>query len=1336
MLYFRYLIFIFILFIGKVCHAQLLQLPIKKDFLEFHKTKHLDFIENKGQWEQQIRFKAKLSEATAFFESDRFVFVLLHPKQHEKMMGYKLLEFNVKQATPPPSSFIDAHAYAMKFVDSNPQTEVVGKHSLPFYHNYFIGNNPNNWASNVPLYHEIIYKNLYEGIDLKVFEKDGLFKHDFIVAPNINPNIIRIEFEGVLKTELQSQNLVIHTSVNKMTKLKPYAYQIINNETVEVPCQFVLRNNILSYRFPNGYNTEHSLIIDPVVIFSTYSGSTADNWGYTATYDQNGNLYAGGSVFSIGYPTTIGAYQVNFGGGVCDIAISKFNSSGTSLLYSTYLGGSGSEVPHSLIVNSLNELFVYGTTGSANFPMAGNSFDNTFNGGTAYTLTGIIQYPNGSDIIVAKISSDGTQLLASTYIGGSGNDGLNMYAPLKNNYADDCRGEILLDNNDNVFIVSTTSSQNFPVSANAFQPTYGGGLLDGCIVKIDNTLSNILWASYIGGSALDAVYSITLDEFNNPVIAGGTSSTNFPVTAGVVNSNYKGGTCDGFITRISENGEQILNSTYWGTTVYDQVYFVELDKFNNVYVLGQTRDATSSLHNNAQWFTPGGGQFISKLNPTLTTIEWSTIFGTGGGTVNISPTAFLVDYCNNIYLSGWGSPILNGFGGTAGLPITPDAVQQTTDNNDYYFMAIADDASSLTYASYYGGPISREHVDGGTSRFDRSGKIYQAVCAGCGGNHDFPTTPGVWSNTNNSINCNIGVVKIDFQLPVLVASFSSTAPVCLPDHVQFYNNSNAPTPSLLNCYWDFGDGNTSTNCNPTHLYDSAGIYTVMLAVEDLSSCNFNDTTYLQVLVLNNTIDTLDTVNICAGDIQQIGIPPYIGQNVTYQWTPSTFLSNTSISNPICSAPYTMNYMLLISNGVCIDTLYQTVNVTDLTANAGNDTIICHFNHTLIGTANGGSSNTQYHWSSNSQFTDMLNNSPDEHFANITVTSPGWFYLQVSDAGCFDIDSIYIQFYEINASFSHTKPLCHGDCNGSLTISISGGNPPFSYLWNNMETTQTIQGLCSGTYSVSVTDDDGCQNVATFQLEEPQPVQIQLTIQHVPCAVACIGTIQSSTTGGTPPYNYSWSNGFTQPNLSGLCAGKYNITVTDSNGCTDTISSEIEIHDIYENVQLWADKDTIWRGESTVIHASEINGVTYSWTPTIWTSTPNEPSTTVTPPVGTWTFTVVIDDGNGCIYTDSITVTVLDVYCEEPYIFIPNAFTPDGDGKNDILYVRGIYIEEMELLIFDRWGNVVFETMNQQHGWDGTYKGKKAEPGVYVYQLKIICFGNTQFQKKGNITLIR
>ena len=283
-----------------------------------------------------------------------------------------------------------------------------------------------------------------------------------------------------------------------------------------------------------------------------------------------------------------------------------------------------------------------------------------------------------------------------------------------------------------------------------------GGPQDGVVFKLNTDLSSILWSTYLGGNNDDAVYDVVLDQNNNLYIAGGTNSVNFPTTTGVLSPAIHGGV-DGFITHLNATGSTILASTFIGTPDYDQTYFVELDPYGDVYTTGQTEGlypVSAGVYSNA-----GSSQFIHKMNATLDTTIYSTVFGNGNRIPNISPTAFLVDTCLNVYVAGWGRCLSLGVftnGNNSNMPITPNAHQSWTDGCDFDFFVLNSTATAPAYATYFGGGMSQEHVDGGTSRFDKNGVIYEAVCAGCGGYNDFPTTPGVVSNTNNSGNCNNG----------------------------------------------------------------------------------------------------------------------------------------------------------------------------------------------------------------------------------------------------------------------------------------------------------------------------------------------------------------------------------------------------------------------------------------------------------------------------------------------------------------------------------------------------------------------------------------------------
>jgi len=1300
----------------------------------------LRFVENKGQWDPQIKYKADLDGGYLQCLQNKIQFVFRDQAKLDWLLSYKLRAKNQHLVVNPDEFIINYHAYAASFINANPYTEIIPAGCGSDYTNYYLGNDKSKWASRVRNYKMLTYKNLYDNIDMEFFEEKFLLKYQFTVHQGANPNKILIEYQGATDISIQQSNLIIKTTVNQVTELAPVAFQIIDGEKVSVPCKFALQRNRVSFKFPEGYNKNYDLIIDPVLIFSTYTGSLADNWGFTATYDEFGNTYSGGICFNDitnGYPVSPGAFQVNFAGGEgtynggCDIALIKYDATGQNRLFATYLGGDRNDLPHSLIVDINNNLLVFGTTGSANFPIAGSAFDPTFNGGTDITYDYVLTFNLGVDMYVSKLKSDGTQLYASTFLGGTQNDGNNFFAPLSHNYADGARGEINIDKNNNIYIASTTASTDFPVSSNAFQPVYGGGPLDGCITVLDNNLQNLIWASYLGGSGIDATYSIGIDDTLNVFVCGGTTSTDFPTTPGSYQTTYNGGDADGFITRIAPNGNAIAASTYYGSSYYDQTYLMDRSKQGFVFVYGQTADPGSTYIQNALWNHPGGGQFITKFYPDLSSRYWSTAFGTGNGGPDISPTAFLVDLCSKIYLSGWGGS-LNSTGGTSGLPISGNAFQSTTDNNDFYLLVIKDDASAMEYGTYFGGANSSEHVDGGTSRFDRKGKIYQSVCAGCGGWDDFPTTAGAYSNYNNSSNCNNGTFKFDFMLPVTIADFHLPPVICLPDSVHFINNSYTGGPGM-SFLWNFGDGQTSTAENPVHYYSNLGIYNVTLVVTDTGTCNFADTISKPVLVLSNSSDTIPTKFICPGDFTQIGILTPGDSSLTFNWIPATNLSDPHICNPIAHPSTTTTYTLLVSNGVCVDTLVQTVDVFMIDAFPSIDTNTCDGHITLTANSSGGAN--FFHWSSNHDFTDWLNSPSSNPSMSTTINNPGYFYVEVSNGYCSVVDSVFVDFVVVLDSLEYAPVSCYDSCDGWAAVSVHSGHQPYTFLWNTGSANDTIVGLCAGTYTVTVTDASLCISVSSVVIPEPLPLTASAQVSHLPCDEACVGSILVSASGGTPPYAYTWSNGQATNPLTALCAGTFELTVTDSRLCPFQSSFAVIVDSIFANVSVFSDKDTLYQGQSTGLHATSVPNCTYSWSPATGLDDPFSPNPTASPNVTT-TYYLTIADNNGCVYTDSLRIVVLDVFCADPYIYVPNAFTPNGDGKNDVLFVRSKMISEFNLLVYDRWGEKVFETQDINKGWDGKFKGKPCDPGVFVYYLDATCHNKLQYVKKANVTLIR
>ena len=892
---------------------------------------NIDYVKNNGQWETPVLYKADLHGGWVFLEKNAFTFKFIEDTHLHPAIGKHAAEKN---------TIIKGHAYKINWLNANSDTKITETDQESYYNNYFIGSDQSKWQSNVGIYRAINYHNIYPNIDFKIYSEATTMKSDYIIHKNGNIQDLKFQYDGVdaIVVEKNGQ-LKITTSINTIYELKPYAYQIINGKQQEVICNYQLINSVLTFQLPNGYNKNIDLIIDPTLVFSSYSGSFSDNWGSSATHDNAGNMFLGGIALGSLYPTSVGAFQTNFGGGSgtepSDIAITKFNATGTSKIYSTYLGGSSNELLASLLCTPNNELIAVLTTSSTNFPTTTNAYDRTFNGGTNLTAYEI-NLPNGSDMAVTKFNATGTSLIGSTYLGGSGNDGTNLSSATAYNYGDESRSDVAIDNAGNIYVTSTTTSSNIPNTTGKAQAANGGGASDGVLAKFNSNLSVLNWATYYGGSGADASYSMALDKNNNIFICGGTTSSNIPGRANGLNTTYRGGSTDGFVAKFDNNGNSVLTATYLGTNDYDQAYIMDLDRNNNVYIFGQTLGAypvSGGVYSNA-----GAAQFIHKLNNTLNATSFSTVFGSvNSPEINITPTALLVDVCENIYAVGWGGNV-NYRGTTDGMSVTADAYKRFTDGSDFYLFNLNANASSLKYATYFGedGGVG-DHVDGGTSRFDKNGIVYEAVCASCGGSNSFPVTSGVVGPNNNASNCNMAGFKFNFNVSGLeIITTTATPPNgCAPLSISFTYTATKPGTIF---FWDFGDGTSSTSQFPSHIYTTGGNYTVRFILRDPTNCNPIDSSTLTVNIGVRKTSTLDRT-ICQGQSVTIGNQTFSTTgtfNIPFQTSggcDSIVTLNLTVSNRIIN-----NISRVICQGlsviVGIHTYTLTGNYTD-TIRSGN-----------------------------------------------------------------------------------------------------------------------------------------------------------------------------------------------------------------------------------------------------------------------------------------------------------------------------------------------------------------------------------------------------------------
>ncbi|MCF8370618.1 MAG: gliding motility-associated C-terminal domain-containing protein [Bacteroidales bacterium] len=1183
-----------------------------------HSQNDIRFAENKGQWEEQVLFRADVPSGAVFFEDNSILFHFRDDEflkaAHSGNMDFKLPDY------------IQHHAFRVRFEGAADKVNCYGTNPGSDYENYFIGKNSRKWASHVQNYESIVYQALYKEIDLIVHGKENGLKYDFLVHPGGNPNEITIDYEGLKSVYLKRGDLYLKTSLNEIVEMKPVAYQFNGRDSIAVDCKFKLRDNQVTFKFPRGYDKDLELVIDPHLVFSTYSGSTSDNWGFTATFDSKGNVYSGGIVAGPGYPVSDSAFIVNFQSGdllgqsLWDVALIKYDSTGTQRLWASYLGGMGDEMPHSLVVDNDDNLIVLGTTGSINFPVDTNAYDTTFNGGGWLRYASAIGFSNGVDIFITKIDEDGDSLIASTFFGGNGNDGINFRPRYETftyylgdsifhnesndslffNYGDGARGEIFCDTSNYVYIGSCTFSTDFPVK-NAFQDTLGGRQ-DGIAFKLSQNLDSLIWSTYIGGSKDDAIYSIDVSDNGKVYVGGGTNSDNFPTSSNALNTGFQGGSADGFASIIHPDGSSLLASTYFGcndsigttTNVYDQVFFVRIDEEEKIYITGQTRAPASSLIvNDPKYSSPNSGQFIAKLSENLDSIEWSTVFGTGDGDPDISITAFAVGLNDKIFLSGWGREWGNlassAFIGIKNMETTQSAFQPVSDGQDFYVMVMTDDAACLEYATFFGEQYypgcsnsGRDHVDGGTSRFDKNGFIYQAACASCGKCQKFPVLPdpGAWSTSNASPNCNNAVFKFAFESP---------------DYL----------PDVHRCNTDFAELGSILTSDPAS---------------------------------------------------------------SYSWTPANLVSAPGSGHPV---PQTQSdttiFTVEVTKEFCTTTYYQRFYQHFLTLEVPGDQAICDTDSMLL------FANAQWQsdimWSSDPAYSDNLSNSQPGFYANPQNSTT--YYCRASNDYCMLEDSVQFTVHNVSVNADDDFTICFGDSVVLNAISTYSGQS-IEYAWTPTEV--ILEGANTGT--------------PTIFIDETTVFTVHAT----------------------------------------------NTALADCED-SDVISVYVSPFSMTTNEIIVETLDSIFETQSVLIPTETNPLLNYNWHSILAMDDSTKADILATPEASGY-YHVTVTDEYGCWKKDSIFIFVEDVYCNEDHVYVPNAFSPNNDSKNDLFMVQSRMTNDIYFAVYNRWGQKVFETTEVGRGWDGTYKGKPEPEGVFVYYMKATCWDGSSFEKKGNVTLLR
>jgi hypothetical protein len=653
----------------------------------------LGFEANHGQTDAQAKFLSRGSGYMLFLTSDEAVFTLRRGESKGDTTPAVGDQLHPKALLPTTEAVL-----RMRLVKANRAAKVTGTDELPGKSNYFIGNDLKKWRSNVPTYAKVKYEGIYSGIDLVYYGNQRQLEFDFVVAPGADPRRIQFNIRGAKKIRLDKDGgLVLQMADGELRWHKPVAYQEKDGKRHEIDGRYVIeRGQQVSFKL-GGYDSKRLLVIDPALGYSTYLGGSGGDYGYGIAVDSSGNAYVTGTTASTNFPTMNPLQPVNEGA-TGNAFITELNPTGSALVYSTYLGGSGGDYGYGIAVDSSGNAYVTGLTGSTNFPLV-NPLQPDYGGGT-------------NDAFVAKINSSGSALVYSTYLGGCGSD---------------AGSSITVDGSGNAYVTGITytftESVNFPTTPGAFQTVCGGGpdtytCWDAFVSKLNPAGSALVYSTYLGGSLQDQGSGIAVDSSGNAYVTGLTTSINFPTMNPLqpVNGGGANGNGTAFITELNPTGSALVYSTYLGGSGGDAGSSIAVDGSGNAYVTGLTASTNFPTMNPLQ---PANGgtydAFVSKLNPAGSALVYSTYLGGNGS-----------DFGRGIAVDGSGNAYVTGTTASTNFP-TMNPLQpacgdgDSCTSGDAFVTKINSSGSALAYSTYLGGSGADE---GWGIAVDSSGNAY------------------------------------------------------------------------------------------------------------------------------------------------------------------------------------------------------------------------------------------------------------------------------------------------------------------------------------------------------------------------------------------------------------------------------------------------------------------------------------------------------------------------------------------------------------------------------------------------------------------------------------
>jgi len=708
------------------------------------------FEPNLGQTEPQVKYLARGNGYNLFLTSNEAVLSLAAERRSSltQKANNPMASFGKSQMGPRRDGTGGASVIRMQVAGGNPHAQMVRNESLPGVSNYFTGEDPRNWRTNVPHYARVGYHDIYPGINLTFHGSEQQLEFDFVIAPGADPSPIGLRFDGAKRIATDAAgDLILTSAAGNLRMHKPVAYQESQGSRKLVDARFVVKGTKPVAFALGHYDHSRELVIDPSITYSTFLGGSLEDDGLAIATDASGNAYVTGETVSADFPLAGTPFQ-NFNAGSFDVFVTKLTPDGSSLVCSTYIGGSLNDSGNAIAVDSAGNAFIAGSTSSSNFPTTVGAFQPTFAG--------------VSDAFVLELNSTGSSLIYSTMLGGSGNDVANGLA---------------VDNLGSAYVVGVTSSiTDFPT----LSPIQGssGGSNSAFVSKLNTAATALVYSTYLGGSTGDFAAAIALDSSKNAFITGGTLSPTFPTTIGAFQSqcgsdgNCNGGSYDAFVTVINAAGNNFVYSTFLGASGDDQGLGIAVDSAASAYVTGLTKSNTDFLLKVALQPGFGGGTqdaFVTALNPAGNALVYSTFLG--GGLVDAG-TSIALDSSKNAYVTGQTS--------SSDFPTTSPTQAALGGGNDGFVTEINASGSQRIFSTFIGGSQNENTlpVSGGPAgaiAVDGAGNIY---VTGNTLSADFPITAAAFGQSYagnvDAFVAKIGAVGGTFSIAVTPASATVT----------------------------------------------------------------------------------------------------------------------------------------------------------------------------------------------------------------------------------------------------------------------------------------------------------------------------------------------------------------------------------------------------------------------------------------------------------------------------------------------------------------------------------------------------------------------------------